>query len=370
MIGAVRSFRRRRLSPEEGLRQAERVLATPRDERTHRAAELHLDDPEMLLALLSLIPKKDNASPALVLEEAAFLYEYLENLEVRFPSDPILCDELEYFRGEAARIAGTAARVLSRRDEARSWFDLSEAWFLTTENASANIARLSYQRLALRTEERDFAAVSKLTPHLIANFERMGMHEDAVKARFLLAQVYKETDRVAESAEVFEEIAVQSRALRNDNLLGFAMVNLAQAYGVLGDAEKVMAVAAEGAPLLKQQGNHVALGKLHAGLGLLLRTNGNLPDAIEAFRAAQKEFSEIELHADVAAVHLVLSDLLLDAGQAAQAEWEIRAALPIIDEYKLVPEGIAALSLLRDSLRRRQIDRNALRGLHGYFAEK
>jgi tetratricopeptide (TPR) repeat protein len=370
VIAAVRSFRRRRLSPEEGQRQAERVLATPRGERTNRAAELHLDDPEMLLALLGLIPKQLDTCPVLVFEEATFLYGYLENLQVRFPADPILCDELEYFRGEAARIAGTAARFLSKRDEARSWFDLSEAWFLTTENASANIARLSFQRLALRTEERDFAAVTKLTPHLIANFERMNMHEDAVKARFLLAQVLKETDHVVEAAEVFEEIAAQARALRNDNLLGYAIVNLAQTYGVLGDAEKVMAVAAEGAPLLKEQGNHVALGKLQAGLGLLLRTKGNVAGAIEAFRAAQKEFSEIELHADVAAVHLVLSDLLLDAGQAAQAEWEIRAALPIIDEYKLVPEGIAALSLLRDSLRRRQIDRNALRGLHGYFAEK
>jgi hypothetical protein len=370
VIGAVRSFRRRRLSSEEGQRHAERVLATPRAERAARAAELHLDDPEMLLALLGLIPKQDDASPMLVLEEATFLYNYLESLEVRFPVDPILCDELEYFRGEAARIAGTAARVLSRRDEARSWFDLSEAWFLTTENASANLARLSYQRLALRTEERDFAAVAKLTPHLIANFERMGMHDDALKGRFLLAQVLKETNRVPEAAEVFEEIAERARALRNDHLLGHAIVNLSQTYGILGDAERVMALAAEGAPLLTKQGNHVALGKLHWGLGLLLRTKANVAGAIAAFRAAQKEFSEIELHADVAAVHLVLADLLLDAGQAAQAEWEIRAALPIIDEYKLVPEGIAALSLLRDSLRRRQIDRNALRGLHGYFAEK
>jgi tetratricopeptide (TPR) repeat protein len=369
VIGALRSFRRRRLSPEEGHRQAQRVLTIAREERHTRAAELHLDDPEMLLALLGFLPKQVDTSPVLVLEEAVFLYGYLDALEVRYPSDPILCDEREYFLGEAARIAGAAARVLSRRDEARAWFDLSEAWFLTTENASANIARLSYQRLALRTEERDFAAVLKLTPHLIANFERMSMHEDAVKARFLLAQVFKETDRVAESAEVFEEIATQARALHNDNLLGYAIVNLAQTYGMLGDAEKVMAVAAEGAPLLKAQGNHVALGKLHAGLGLLFRTKGNVADAIGAFRSAQKEFSEIELHADVAAVHLVLADLLLDAGQSAQAEWEIRAAIPIIDEYKLVPEGIAALSMLRDSLRRRQIDRNALRGLHGYFRE-
>ena len=75
------------------------------------------------------------------------------------------------------------------------------------------------------------------------------------------------------------------------------------------------------------------------------------------------------MRADVAAVQLVIADLLLDAGQDRQAEWEIRQALPIIDEYKLVPEGFAALSLLRESLRRQNIDRQALRNLHGYFEE-
>ena len=53
----------------------------------------------------------------------------------------------------------------------------------------------------------------------------------------------------------------------------------------------------------------------------------------------------------------------------AQAEWEVRAALPIIEEEKMVPEGFAALTLLRESLRRRKLDRQALRNLHGYFRE-
>ncbi len=369
MSGAVRNFRRRRLNAEEGLPRAQRVLETPFEERLTSAAELHLDDPEMLLALLGLLPKMWDAAPKKVLEEATFLYGYLESLEIRYPTDPILIDEREYFLGESARIAGTAARFLSRRDDARSWFDLAEAWFLATENAPSNLARLGYQRLALRLEERDFEGVLKLAPHLVANFERMAMVEDAVRARFLLAVVLKEKGRLPEAVEIFEQIAERSRAISNENLLGWAVMNLAQTYGVLGDAEKAVAAAAEAAPLLRKQDNHVALGKLQAGLGLLLRTKGQIAGAMEALRKAQREFSEIALHADAASMHLILADLLLDAEQPAQAEWEIRAALPIIDEYKLVPEGIAALSLLRDSVRRRQIDRQALRGLHGYFRD-
>jgi hypothetical protein len=43
--------------------------------------------------------------------------------------------------------------------------------------------------------------------------------------------------------------------------------------------------------------------------------------------------------------------------------------LPIIDEEQMVPEGFAALSLLRDALRYQQVDRKALRELHGYFGD-
>jgi DNA-directed RNA polymerase specialized sigma24 family protein len=91
------------------------------------------------------------------------------------------------------------------------------------------------------------------------------------------------------------------------------------------------------------------------------------PLSEEPIREEQEEAEEMGLRGDVAAIHLVLADVLLDAGQEREAELEIRAALPIIDEEKMVPEGVAALSFLRESVRRRKIDRNALRELHGHF---
>jgi tetratricopeptide (TPR) repeat protein len=368
VTGSLRHFHRRRLSREEGRQCAERVLSTPLAARIDKAEMLHLDDPEMLLSILGELPKMWDTAPVKVLEEATFLYNYLKGVEVRYPVDPMLYDEREYFLGESARIAGTACRYLSHRSEARHWFDLAEVWFLATENPASNIARLAYSRLALRTDEHgDLAAVLELIPHLVANFERLGMPEDALKGRFLQAAVLKEMGRLQEAIEPFRRVIEQARALRNDTLLASAYGNLTQIHCFLGESEAAAAAAQEAAPLLKRLGNHVALAKLQFGVGYLLRAKGNVEGSIEAFRQAQRGFTAIDMHADVAAVHLVLADLLLDAGQAPQAEWEIRAALPIIEEYKLVPEGIAAYSLLRDSLRRRQIDRDALRNLHGYF---
>jgi hypothetical protein len=64
------------------------------------------------------------------------------------------------------------------------------------------------------------------------------------------------------------------------------------------------------------------------------------------------------MQADVAAVHLIVADLLLELGQDKRARWKIQAALPVIEEKKIVPEGMAALTLLRQSLRNHRINRD------------
>jgi tetratricopeptide (TPR) repeat protein len=369
MTGELRSFRRRRLTPEEGKIAAERVLKVPIAARQGQLPELRLDDPETLLPLLDSLRRELESSPTNVLEEAAFLYGFLEHIEPHYPVDAFLLDEREYFLGETARVAGTASRELSRYDEAKRWLDLADAWFLLTENAAGNLAKVNYQRLALRTEERDFQAVSELLPRLIDGFERLGMAEDAIKARFLGAVVLRESDRIQEALELYRKIAVDASDIKNDNLLAWAHVNIVQLHGFLGDADSAREAAKVAIPLLQRTGNQIGLAKLQWGLGYLMRSCGDNPAAVEAFRKAQNEFASLRMRADVAAVNLVIADLFLDTGQEKQAEWEIRQALPIIDECKLVPEGFAALSLLRESLRRQKIDREALRNLHGYFEE-
>jgi tetratricopeptide (TPR) repeat protein len=369
MIAELRQFRRRRLTPEEGRRAAAQAIEIPIADRAGRGSELRLDDPETLLPLLETLRSRWEAAPIEVLEEASFLYNYLEGIEVSYPIGAFLLDEREYFLGETARIAGTVCRVLSRREEARQWFDRGEGWFLLTENASGNLAKLSYQRLALRFEERDFAALQELLPQLIAGFEKLGMSEDALRGRILQAAIFKETDNLEEAIVRLERAVNDARSLRSDPLLAHAYVNLVQIYGFLGNVEQASSKAKEATSILRSLGSHAPLAKLQWGIAALFRARSDIGKAVQAYRAAQQEFAEIGMRADVAAVHLVIADLLLDNGQDKQAEWEVRQALPIIDEYKLVPEGFAALTLLRESVRRQKIDRQALRNLHGYFEE-
>ncbi len=368
MNGEVVPFRRRqrRLSPEEGRPAAERVLATPIAERAEKAKQLQLEDPELLLCVCELIRIRLETSPTTVREDAEFLYRFLERPKRKIGD----YDEREYFLGELALTAGTACRFLFRREEARRWFDRAEACFVVVANASAHTARLAYQRLALSVEERRFEEVLEFAPLWTENFLKLDLPEDALKCRFLVGVVLWEIGRQRDTVEVFREICRDAEALRSVRLLAEASNNLVRYHAVLGETENALAYSRKAFPLLRQLGNRVGLAKLQWSIGDLHRKQGDLPEAIEAYRAALHESEEIGIRGDIAALHLVLADLLLDAGSEAQAEWEIRAALPIIDEEKMVPEGIAALSLLRESVRRRQIDRKALRDLHGYFQER
>jgi tetratricopeptide (TPR) repeat protein len=362
-VGArVLRFPLKPISSDEGVIAAKRALAVAREERAARTFELRLEEPETLLGVCGLLRTQLETSPDEVLGDAEFFYRFLEQ-----PRRSVgVLDEREFFLGETALIAGTACRLLSRREDARRWFDRSEAWFRHTVNSVADWSRLSYQRLALRVETRDFDEVLELVPLLIESYEKLEMREEALKCRFLEGIVLMEADQPARAIERFRRIRAGARSLGNDQLLGTALTNLVQLHAALGEAEEALDASRHALLVWKRLDNRVGVAKVHWGVGDLLRVKGQPSSAIEAYRSAQTEFAKIGMRGDVAALQLVVADLLLDVGQDEAARAEILAALPAIDDIQMVPEGLAALALLRESVRGR-IDRQALRELHGYF---
>ena len=69
------------------------------------------------------------------------------------------------------------------------------------------VARVAYQRLALRIEERDFEQVLMLASHWAAAFRRLGLPEDALKCRFL--EVVRHAGRQCAHLQVTFEINSQ-----------------------------------------------------------------------------------------------------------------------------------------------------------------
>src|SRR5712692_8643436 len=365
MSGRIIPFRWRehRLSPEEGWAMAERVLAMPIPERMERANEIRLEDSELLLAVCEVLRSRIETSPMEARAEAEFFYDFLDKPRRRIG----LFDEREYYLGELALTAGTTCRILFHREEARRWLDRAEASFTRAANGLAHVARVGYQRLALSLEERRLDEVLELCPLWVKTFESMELAEEALKCRFLGGLALREKGDLHAAIEVFRDICRAAEEQRNVRLIASASNNLAQFYRVIGEPDRALSYAQKALPLYKQLDNRVGLVKLRWGVGSILREQGKLGEAIEAYREALAEAKEVGMRGDVAALHLVLADVLIDVQQDRQAEWEVRAALPIIDEERMVPEGFAALGLLRDALRHQQIDRRALRELHGFF---
>jgi tetratricopeptide (TPR) repeat protein len=365
VTGRVIHFPRQPLSSEAGQQAAEKVLAMPMIDRYAAAEALRLEDPETLLSLCGLLRRKLESLPSLVRDESEFAYRFIES-----PRRPIgLFDEREYFLGEFALLAGTACRQLSRREEAHVWFDRAEAGFRHTINAAGDLSRLGYQRLAERFEERQIDVVLELLPSLIESFRSLDMHEDALKCRFLEGLALMETDELRAAVGTFEEICEEAESIGNPLLAATAYTNLTHIHGMMGNTEAAMAACAKAIPIFRRLDNRVGLAKVQWGLAALLRETGQLTASIEACRKAQQEFDAIGMRADVAALNLVVADLFLEMGLGREALAEIGAALPVISELKMAPEGMAALSLLRESARRQEVNRQALRELHGYFEE-
>ena len=342
------------------------ALSVPMPDRRGRSVELQLDEPETLLALCRKIREDIAVNPIRACSEAEFLYDFLSA-----PKRPIgLFDEREYFLGEAALVAGTASRVLARRDEARRWFDRAESNVRLTVNAVADWSRISYQRLALLLEERRFDELLEQLPALIDSFERLDMVEDVLKCRFLDGLARVETGDLSTAAQLFDRLRSDAEAAHNEGLVASALTNLVHVHGMLGNTEEAFSCSKQALPIFARLGHRVDVGKIHWGIGSLLRAKRQFEGAIEAFGSARDEFAELGMAADVAATRLMIADLHLELCQDSAALREILLALPVIDEYKLVPEGAAALSLLRESVRQQKVNHQALRDLHGFFEDK
>jgi tetratricopeptide (TPR) repeat protein len=358
-------FRTAAVSPSPVWYEVERLLALPMKGVLESALNPAFNDPQVVLAVCEVLRRRGETSPADTKTSAEFVHSCLASAEPTIE----LQEEREHFLGDLALIVGTACRALFHREEARRWFDRAEASFNRGANRSAHAARVGYQRLALAVEERRFEEVQQKVPFLTGSFDSMGLVEQSLMCRFLEGLAFRETGKIDRAVIVFLDICRQAEDQRNVRLVAQASLNLAQFYRVLGNLDEAMVYTRKAFPLLKQLDNRIGLVKLRWGVGSILREQGKSAEAVAAYREALDEARAIGMRADVATLHLVLADALLDVGQDHQAEREIRAALPIIDEERMVPEGFAALDLLRQALRYRQIDRKALRELHGYFGD-
>ncbi len=354
----VPSLRPAERSVEEAAFLSEALLRIDASERTDFDWET-LRDGNVCQSVLASLKNVLNSDPVRVGSEASSIHSALSRLPIRVG----LFDEKDYFLGEFALLAAQATRLVGQFENSEHWLDISEASFCHTLNAPASILRVAYARLVVRYDMRRFSEVLSLLPSVAAGYERLGMAEDLVKANFLEAVTLKET---GERSAAFERFSLLLEKLMpaQSVLRSLALTNIAEEHGQRGNHDLALHTYQKALSSLDPTQTSMASAQLKGSIGATFRVTGQLVPAIDCLRASIEEFVALGMLARVASLRIVLAEVLLAAGRDREAEWEILAALPAIEEQKMVAEGFAAVGLLKESVGRRRTDAGALRELN------
>ncbi len=335
---------------------ARSFLAVDHDERTEEQIDSTLTNPDCFLAICAELKARCDAEPGPVFDEASRLYRWVESSSLSLG----LFDERDYFLGETALAAGNAARQLGKRDEAECWYELAEAGFRHTVNPAPLMANVAYARLTLHYDRRQYQRVFDLLPSLTTSFRKLGMSRERLKCEFLAAMALKESARTDEAISKLKAMREDVALANEPDLEAFAVLHYGELLSSKGRHAEALSCLSEVSANEASKTQPLISAHLKSAMGEALRQQGLLPQAAAALRGAAEDYAAAGMAALEAYLRIVLAETLIALSRYREAEWQIAAALPTIEEQQMIPEGVAAVNLLRESLGRRQADPKAL----------
>lgn len=353
------------LSQSDANLEADRYLSFDAQSRPRELTRQYLASIDTVLAICSKLKALRDRCPERVAEEAEYAYDVI----LSGPGLGVF-DDRNYVLGELAHLRAGATRFLGRRDEAELWLCRAEAAFLHIVNPSPSLAQVSYTRLALRYDMGRYQEVLELLPSLSSSFDSLGMHRDLAKSRLFNAMTLKVLGRPGEALTVLESLASDPLVAGDKELYGRILVDLGDSYHLESRYTDAMTTYQKALPLLQAAAQPMALGDLRAVVAATYRSLGRLEEAAEAYSQAKATFASLEMSANVAYMSVLRAEVLLALSRNREAEMELIGALPTIERERMVPEGFAAVALLKESVRRRQTDPSALQELRKHLEAK
>lgn len=349
------------ISRREASQRASRYLAT-----TDRSASVREDliaDPDTMLCLIASLRAARDARPADISEEGTSLYSWLRERKDSFGR----LDESDYFLGEIALITGGAFRLLGKREIAELWLDRADSCFRHTLNPGPSLALTAYARLALRFDMRRYDEVLELLPSLTGSFKKFGMWSEVIKCQLMTGVTLKESGRKVEALQALLELTEDEACSEDPAVLGVALVNLGDVQSASANLTGALKSYQRAAAVLEHADRPFIVAHLKATIGQTLRDQGNVLAAVSAFREAAAGYSALGMSTLTAYMRVITAESLIALNRSREAEFEIFAALPVIDQEKMVPEAQAAVKLLLESAKRKDVDKTALTQLRNHL---
>jgi hypothetical protein len=232
------------------------------------------------------------------------------------------------------------------------------------------MANVAYARLTLHYDRRQYKRVFDLLPSLTTSYRKLGMTRERLKCEFLAAMALKESSRVDEAMAKLQAMRSDSELVTEPDLEAFAVLHYGELLSEKGRFAEAFECLSEVASRPGVRTKPLISAHIKTAMAGALREQGLHPQAALALHAAAEEYSAAGMSALEAYVRIVLAETLIALARHREAEWQIAAALPTIEEQKMLPEGFAAVSLLRESLRRRNADSTALREIRERLGQR
>ncbi|MDQ5857682.1 MAG: tetratricopeptide repeat protein, partial [Acidobacteriota bacterium] len=278
------------------------------------------------------------------------LYRELES----HPERLFAPDLLQYFLGESARVAAVVSRCVAP-EESSNWLDLAENHFLSGVNPEPQLARVLFTRLTLLYAIARCDLVIEKGPYLDSVFSSLGMEEDRVKCRIVWAGSLKLVGRCEEALEVLEPVRWERLQIR-PALFGWVLLQLGDIHQMCGDHERALQDLLEAARLLREGKQFTGLADVYSMVSCLYRAHGRMDEAVSLLETARQDHARLGMKWPEAYHRILIAETYLAMGRPREAEIEVRAALPILEEQGMLAETVIAVNLLREAVRQRKLD--------------
>ena len=311
-------------------------------------------EPETIFQLLLYLQDSKETAPELVAKRTYEVHDFLRLRDTAFPSD------LQYFfLGESARILGSVMKYVGRPREVEGWLEQAEAYFHRGPNPAPQLARIKAHRLALLYQLNGWELVCQAAPGIDRMFSTFAMEEDRVKWRIVWAATLKLAGKFDEALDVLKPL-LESRARVRPELLGWVLLQAGDIHQICGDHSRAIEELTEAAQLLREGAQFTGLAEVSATISYVFRSHGMLSQAIELLESSRKDHKRLGMKWNEAYKRMLIAETFLAMGRAHDAEIEIRAALPILEEQAMVADALAAASLLREALQKQKLDERFL----------
>lgn len=305
---------------------------------------------EAIFQLLLYLRDSLETAPELVQQRTVEIHEFL-----RLRDGGVDPDLESYFLGESARILGCVTRTVGRSPEVEEWLARAEAYFSQGPNPAPQLARIKSNRLALLYQLNRWDLVCQAAPYLDKTFEEFAMEEDRIKLRIIWAASLKVSGRLDEALDVLKPLR-ESRAQIPPGLYGWVLLQSGDIHQTWGDPTRAMDELMEAAQLLREGGQFTGLAQVSASISLAFRSKGMLKEALRFLESSREDHERLGMKWSEAYNRMLIAETLLAMGRSHDAEVEIRAAIPVLEEQAMVADAVAAVNLLREAIRRQRFD--------------